>query len=72
MFIAQQKEAFMQQKRVITTEDLVFRKIFASPQNSHILIGFINDILGLDVTEVSVENTYNIKSFYDENRNPNV
>lgn len=58
----------MQAKRIMTTNDLVFRKIFASPQNSHILIGFINDILGLDVTEVTIENTYNIKTFYNEKK----
>jgi hypothetical protein len=38
----------MEQRKVITTENLIFKKIFASPQNSHILMGFINDILGLD------------------------
>ena len=53
--------------RVLTTNDLVFKKVFASQQNSHILIGFINDILSLGVTEVSIEDTYNIKTFYDEN-----
>jgi len=60
----------MHQRKAITTNDIVFRKIFASPQNNHILIGFINDILGLDVTEVSVENTYNIKNLYDGNKVP--
>jgi len=60
----------MHQRKVITTNDIVFRKIFASPQNSHILIGFINDMLGLDVTEVSVENTYNIKNLYDGDKAP--
>ena len=60
------------QERVLTTNDLVFKKVFASPQNSHILIGFINDILELGVTEVSVENTYNIRTFYDERKRPYV
>ena len=59
----------MKEKRVLATEDLVFKKVFASPQYSHILAGFINDILGLDVTEVSLEDTYNIQSFYDEKGN---
>ena len=59
-----------ERKRVLTTEDLVFRKVFASPQNSHILIGFINDVLELDVTEVHVEDTYNIRTFYEESKKP--
>ena len=57
-------------KRVLTTEDLVFKKVFASPQNSHILIGFINDVLELDVTEVHVEDSYNIITFYEESKKP--
>ena len=56
----------MKEKKVLTTTDLVFKKVFASPQNSHILIGFIKDILGLEVEEVTLEDTYNIQSFYDE------
>ena len=59
-----------ERKRVLTTEDLVFRKVFASPQNSHILIGFINDVLELDVIEVHVEDTYNIRTFYEESQKP--
>ena len=57
----------MEQRKVKTVNDVIFKKVFASPQNSHILMGFINDVLGLDITEVTVENTYNIKTFYDEN-----
>ena len=56
------------QKKVLPTRDLIFRKVFASPQNSHILIGFINDILDLDAKEVTVKDTYNIQSFYDVNQ----
>ena len=62
----------MQEKKVLTTNDLVFKKVFASPGNSHILIGFINDILGLHVEEVTIVDTYNIRSFYDENGNPDL
>ena len=58
----------MQKKKVLPTNDLLFKKVFSSPQYSHILIGFINDVLGLDVEEVVIENTYNIKSFYNENK----
>jgi conserved hypothetical protein (putative transposase or invertase) len=58
----------MKQKKVLPTNDLLFKKIFSSPQHSHILIGFINDVLGLNVEEVTIENTYNIKSFYNEDK----
>ena len=57
-------------ERVLTTEDLVFRKVFASPQYSHILMGFINDVLDLGVTKVHVEDSYNIRTFYEENKKP--
>ena len=60
----------MKNKKVITTTDLIFKKVFASPQNSHILIGFINDILGLDIEDVSIEDTSNIRSFYNEKDEP--
>ena len=46
------------QKWILPTNDLLFKKIFANPKNSHILTGFINDILDLGATDVSVENTY--------------
>ena len=62
----------MQEKKVLTTNDLVFKKVFASPGNSHILIGFINDILALQVDEVTIIDTYNIRSFYDEKGNPDL
>jgi F0F1-type ATP synthase, subunit b len=58
----------MEKKKVLPVNDLLFKKVFSSPQYSHILIGFINDVLGLDVEEVTIENTYNIKSFYNENK----
>ena len=58
------------QKKVLPTSDLLFKKVFASPQNSHILIGFINDVLELGVTEVTIEDTYDIRMFYDENKEP--
>jgi conserved hypothetical protein (putative transposase or invertase) len=65
-------QQIFKQEKVLTTNDVVFKKVFASPQNSHILMGFINDILELNVTEVSVENTYNIKTFYDEDKHPHI
>ena len=60
----------IQEEKVVTTQNVVFKKVFASPENNHILIGFINDLLGLGITSVTVEDTYNIKSFYNANEEP--
>ena len=57
-------------KKVLPVNDILFKKVFSSPQYSHILIGFINDVLELDVEDVTIENTYNIESFYDNSENP--
>jgi len=66
------KKEAIQLERVLTTNDIVFKKVFASPQNSHILTGFINDILELGATDVSVENTYAIDDFREENEAPEI
>ena len=65
-------EQEVQQERVLATNDLVFKKVFASPQNSHILTGFINDVLGLEATDVSIENTYQPEIFREENKDPEI
>ena len=62
----------MRQERALTTNDLIFKKVFASPQNSHILTGFINDILELGATDVTIENTYNINTFHRRNENSEI
>ena len=59
-------------KKVLPTNDLVFKKTFGTPKNSHILTGFINDILDLEVMDVSVENTYNFGTFCTMERNPKI
>ena len=66
----QETKQTTRKERVLTTNDLVFKKVFASPQNSHILAGFINDILDLNVTDVSIEDTYNIKTYHGEDKKP--
>ena len=43
--------------------DLLFKKVFGSPRYSHILIGFLRDILQLDIEEVTIENPYDISVF---------
>jgi hypothetical protein len=60
-----------EEKRILENAKLVFEKVFTNPQNSHILIGFINDVLELDVTEVgTIENTYNMTAFHEESKKP--
>ena len=59
-------------KKVLPTNDLVFKKTFGTAKNSHILAGFINDILDLEVTDVSVENTYNFGTFCELGRKPEI
>ena len=49
--------------KVNPKNDLLFKKVFASPKNSHILIGFLQDLLGLEVSDVTIENPYNIDVF---------
>jgi predicted transposase/invertase (TIGR01784 family) len=43
------------------TNNLLFLKCFASVENSSILQGFIQDILGMPVEEATVENPYDIR-----------
>ena len=50
-------------KIILPTNDLAFRKLFASPQNKDILIGIINDFFGLDIVDVQIANPYNFEEF---------
>jgi predicted transposase/invertase (TIGR01784 family) len=57
-------------ERVSLTKDLPFRKVMSSAEHPEVVRGFINDILGLDVDEVEIENPYDIRSFVDEQGKP--
>ena len=60
-----------EEKGILANAELLLEKVFNNPRNSHILIGFINDILDLGVTEVdTVENAYSDKAFCEENKKP--
>ncbi|WP_317942703.1 Rpn family recombination-promoting nuclease/putative transposase [Carnobacterium maltaromaticum] len=54
----------MSNQKVRPVNDILFKKVFGSPKYRHILIGFIKDILDLDIEEVMIENPYNIDTFY--------
>jgi predicted transposase/invertase (TIGR01784 family) len=43
------------------TNNLLFLKCFASPENSNVLRGFIRDVLGISIKEATVENPYDIR-----------
>jgi predicted transposase/invertase (TIGR01784 family) len=53
-------------KKYLPTNDLLFKKAFASEGNEDILRGFINDILGTDFLEVTVKSPYSISEFETE------
>ncbi|BDR55940.1 hypothetical protein KIMC2_05020 [Xylocopilactobacillus apis] len=53
----------MRKREILPSNDLLFKKLFASPKNRHILIGFIHDMIGLNVVDVIIENPYNIRTF---------
>jgi len=59
-------------QQILRTNDLLFKLIFGSAKNSHILTGFINDILDLGVTDVGVENTDIIETFREMNKDPEI
>jgi predicted transposase/invertase (TIGR01784 family) len=42
------------------TNNLLFLKCFASPENSDVLKGFIKDVLDIPLTDITIENPYNI------------
>jgi len=51
------------EKVVLPTNDLKFKKILASPENKDILIGFINDFYDLKIVDVYIENPYAVEEF---------
>jgi predicted transposase/invertase (TIGR01784 family) len=47
--------------RYVPTNNLLFMKCFASPQNHEVLKGFIKDVLGIPIAGLTIENPYNIE-----------
>lgn len=60
------KKTSKSKNRILTTSDIVFKMVFSSLGNEDIIIGFINDVLELDVKSITIENTYNIRSIYND------
>jgi len=59
--------AFVQQSDAcfLPTNDLVFRKLFGTPENICVIVGFLKDFFGIIVTEqqVRVVNPYSIRDY---------
>jgi hypothetical protein len=53
----------MQEKRPSARNDLIFRKLFASDEHKIIPIGFISDLLKIDVKDITIGNPYSIDSY---------
>ncbi len=56
--------AFMSGKFIAPMNDVLFKKVFADPKNQLILKHFIQDITGLNVQKLTIENPYNSETFY--------
>lgn len=57
-------------KVVKPTEDLMFRKLFSSPENREVIAGFLNEVLRLKVEpeKIDIKNPYSIKSYIAEQK----
>ncbi|MDR1358462.1 MAG: Rpn family recombination-promoting nuclease/putative transposase [Coriobacteriales bacterium] len=49
----------------LPTNDLLFKRSLANAKHPDVTAGFIHDLLGLDVSEVHIENPYDIQVFRD-------
>ena len=65
-------ETVVSKQPISRTNDLLFKMVFGDAKNSHILMGFINDILDLGVTDVSIENNDIIKIFREIDKDPEI
>lgn len=48
-------------EKILPTNDLLFKKTFTSTGHEHILLGFVQDVLGESFTNVSTRETYDIR-----------
>jgi|GEM_PF-1317355 len=57
----------MQKLKLSARNDLIFRKLFSSNEHKVIPIGFISDLLNLEVKDITIGNPYSIGSYSIEN-----
>jgi len=53
----------MQKKKISARSDLLFKKVFSSPEHKEVPIGLIRDLLKIEVVDISIENPYSIKNY---------
>lgn len=47
--------------KISRTNKLLFKKLFTTPGNEYILLGFINDMLGMNFKSVKICKPYDLK-----------
>ena len=65
MISADRKEERIMIKRVLPTNDLAFRKAFATSGNEDVLQGIIRDFFEIrpEIEDITIANTYDIKAY---------
>lgn len=53
----------VKEKEVTSLNDVLFKKVFATQGNSHIIMGFLKDIAGIDAESVKVIAPYNVDTY---------
>ena len=54
------------EKRINPTNDLLFKKMLASPEHTDILGGFIRDFFNIEPEELTLETPYSIRAYTEE------
>lgn len=53
----------VKEKEVTPLNDVLFKKVFATQANSHIIMGFLKDIAGINAESVKVIDPYNVDTY---------
>ena len=53
----------MNKIKIYPTNNLMFKKLFASTEFKHILINFLQDLLGVKLKDITILEPYNIEQF---------
>jgi conserved hypothetical protein (putative transposase or invertase) len=52
-----------ERSEISARSDLLFKKVFSSPEHKEIPIGLIKDLLKIEVVDITIENPYSIKNY---------
>lgn len=50
-----------EQKVILPTNAIAFKKLFSTPENKDVLMGLFNDFYEIGITNIKVDNSYNIE-----------